>query len=466
MSSLEVAGELAKALGTEVQCLTMRQTNDKQTAVIDAICLFTGQTPHDAAQTLRRLLERHPELKSRMAHFKFPGRGQRDTIVTDLATLYEILMLLPGRMAAQSRRQAAQLMIRYLGGDLTLIAEVEENRKLQERLAAEDPNHPLRQFGVAVEATMDLEPTEVIHPEDSETDPKGDFLYGMRVPGEPTVLKVGRTHDITKRERALSCGQVQPFRATLVFPGAGPLEKHVHRRLQGHQVQNEVFRITPQMLKDAVKIARKDYDREQYMEELRAQMSPSDSVDDAEEREPTSNKRRRLAEDLEIERQRVALEHTKAMNALELEERRMSLQEREADLKAQATRLAMEIEERRARLQMEIQDRATHLSETKPPVDKSPLTDEPTTTAMTSGPDHHKNAQNMDEMTRLLGPFELVRIHADATPKGSLQYRHRMERAQMPRRQYNAALRSLGFEIERGNHHVLVKKDGLCVRLL
>jgi hypothetical protein len=389
-------------------------------------------------------------------------------------------------MAAQSRRQAAQLMIRYLGGDLSLIEEIEGNRQLQERLATEDPTNPLRIFGVAVEAAMDLEPTEVIQPEDSEADPKGDFLYGMRVPGEPTVLKVGRTQDITKRERTLSCGQVQPFRATLVFPGAGPLEKHVHRRLRGHQVQNEVFRITPQMLKETVKFARIDYEREQYMEELRAQMSPSDSVDDVEEREPTSNKRRRLAEDLEIERQQVALEHTKATNALELderkmsleernmsleernmslEERKMSLQERKMSLREREVHLTMEIEERNARPQMEIQDRVTHLSETKQPVDTSMLTDEPTTTATTGEPDHHNSPQTTDEATRLLGPFELVRSRADATPKGSLQYQHRMDGVHMSRRQYNTALRNLGFEIAHGNHHALVKKDGLCVKL-
>jgi len=41
--------------------------------------------------------------------------------------------------------------VRYLGGDETLAVEVAENRGAQKRLAAENPDHPARIFGEAVE---------------------------------------------------------------------------------------------------------------------------------------------------------------------------------------------------------------------------------------------------------------------------------------------------------------------------
>ena len=46
----------------------------------------------------------------------------------------ELVLLLPGRYAAQVRRQAAELLVRYLGGDLRIIQEVCVLRGLQEEL--------------------------------------------------------------------------------------------------------------------------------------------------------------------------------------------------------------------------------------------------------------------------------------------------------------------------------------------
>ena len=44
--------------------------------------------------------------------------------MTDLRGAVELTFLLPGRHATQVRRQAADLLCRYLGGDLALVDEV------------------------------------------------------------------------------------------------------------------------------------------------------------------------------------------------------------------------------------------------------------------------------------------------------------------------------------------------------
>ena len=64
-------------------------------------------------------------------------------------------MLLGGRQAARVRRQAAELLVRYLGGDLSLVDEVCRIRGLQEEMAAQAPDNPRRIFGEAVEAAGD-----------------------------------------------------------------------------------------------------------------------------------------------------------------------------------------------------------------------------------------------------------------------------------------------------------------------
>ena len=72
--------------------------------------------------------------------------------MTDARGIVEIIMLLPGTQAARIRRQAAELMVRYMGGDLSLVDEVCTIRGFQEELAIKAPKDPRRIFGEVVEA--------------------------------------------------------------------------------------------------------------------------------------------------------------------------------------------------------------------------------------------------------------------------------------------------------------------------
>ena len=67
------------------------------------------------------------------------------------------MLLLPGRVAARVRRQAAELLCRYLGGDISPVDEVCALRGLQEELAVRAPEDPARAFGEAVEAAPPAE---------------------------------------------------------------------------------------------------------------------------------------------------------------------------------------------------------------------------------------------------------------------------------------------------------------------
>ena len=67
-------------------------------------------------------------------------------------------MLLPGHTAARVRRQAAELLCRWLGGDLAIIDEVCALRGFQEELAIRAPEDPRRLFGEVVEASSSSGP--------------------------------------------------------------------------------------------------------------------------------------------------------------------------------------------------------------------------------------------------------------------------------------------------------------------
>ena len=66
------------------------------------------------------------------------------------AEMVEIVWQLPG--TAEFRRNCAQTVVRYLGGDETLVDEIRRNRAAQEHLARDNPTHTARVFGEAVEA--------------------------------------------------------------------------------------------------------------------------------------------------------------------------------------------------------------------------------------------------------------------------------------------------------------------------
>ena len=102
-------------------------TPENMPSLVDVGAILTGNSTHDVAQILRRMFVANLELGTKCSQVSFGGRGgNRDSLVpNNLTTLIEIIFLLPGRAAAKVRLAAAQLFVRYLGGDLSLIGELE-----------------------------------------------------------------------------------------------------------------------------------------------------------------------------------------------------------------------------------------------------------------------------------------------------------------------------------------------------
>ena len=149
----DVPTQLAALLGREIFRIRKTDETPPRISAVDVVQAITGKTKNNAGNSLDCVKERYPEVSRNLRNFRFPGRGQRDTPVVDVRGIVEIVMLLPGRHAARVRRQAAELLCRYLGGDLALVDEVCRNRGFQEQLAVQAPEDPRRLFGEVVEAT-------------------------------------------------------------------------------------------------------------------------------------------------------------------------------------------------------------------------------------------------------------------------------------------------------------------------
>ena len=133
----------------------IRKTEDGKVSVVDVIAQIKKCTGNYAAKTYRRLLdeERVPTCELRdIQKGTICPRHKRSAYNTPIATaaeITEIVWQLPG--TSEFRKNCAKVCVRYLGGDETLVEEVRMNRRLQEQLREEAPDHPARLFGEAVE---------------------------------------------------------------------------------------------------------------------------------------------------------------------------------------------------------------------------------------------------------------------------------------------------------------------------
>lgn len=90
---------------------------------------FTGLSVDEVGKTWERIKMQFPDVDARVEDFQFPGRGQRFTPVADTSTLVEIAWLCPGKAAKEFRRKGAVTLCRALGGDLTLVDEIEARHR-------------------------------------------------------------------------------------------------------------------------------------------------------------------------------------------------------------------------------------------------------------------------------------------------------------------------------------------------
>ena len=122
----------------------------KKVSVFDVIKVVTGNVnPRRTWEDIRPMLFQVVPERANLFYFKFPGKGQRETPVVGAKGLVTIMNLLQGERAARFRAAEADVLVRYLGGDLTLIGEVQGINETQRQLPAD---HPARIFGEHVEA--------------------------------------------------------------------------------------------------------------------------------------------------------------------------------------------------------------------------------------------------------------------------------------------------------------------------
>lgn len=115
---------LGISLGSEDFGGQVRITPDGRVSVYDGIGYVTGHK--NPRQVWNDLADRISVFVQKTDKYKFPGRGgaARPTPVATLEVFLEILVTLPGQMAAMIREKAVRTLVRAMQGDLTLVEEI------------------------------------------------------------------------------------------------------------------------------------------------------------------------------------------------------------------------------------------------------------------------------------------------------------------------------------------------------
>ena len=76
----DIQQQLSVLLGKQLRHAIRKTDEDPpRISAIDIAIVLTGKSHHDAAQDFRRIVEQYPEVGTNFSHFRFKGRGKRDT---------------------------------------------------------------------------------------------------------------------------------------------------------------------------------------------------------------------------------------------------------------------------------------------------------------------------------------------------------------------------------------------------
>ena len=176
------------------------------------------------------------ELMSLCKFLKFPGRGQRETPTMTRAGLHRLLCLIDTTRAAVAvRAEAFGLLERYLSGDASLGAEVEQNRAMGKAKS-------YAKFAEVVRKRM----RDNDDNNDDDTDTAG-YVYATKSAAFPGLLKIGKTEHMGRRLSSLNTGCAPAPHVVVAL--APSLDRHrdeqlAHAFFAEHRREGEFFAVS------------------------------------------------------------------------------------------------------------------------------------------------------------------------------------------------------------------------------
>jgi hypothetical protein len=128
----------------------VRVTDDGLIYAVDLVMVMTGLSRDDSGKTIRRLPDEiFPS--DRLSERNLPGKGNAHTKLATFQHAIELVMVLPGKIAKETRTKFADVITRYYAGDGSLVLEIKANA------ASNNPINVLARAALVEESSEELE---------------------------------------------------------------------------------------------------------------------------------------------------------------------------------------------------------------------------------------------------------------------------------------------------------------------
>ena len=205
---------------------------------VDAVELamrLTGKSRKIAGNALRDL---KPNLfdASKFMVIKLPGKGNLSTKTLDCSDAMDLVMVLPGNASKVIRKKFADIIVRYLDGDITMCAEIKKNRDM----------------GRSASYTNFIQDTMKQIMEEQEQEQTGhlptiSYIYASKSAAFPGLIKIGKTQDVAQRLSQLNTGCAPAPHSVVVVAATFDKdrdEKEAHQHFAAFRREGEFFEVS------------------------------------------------------------------------------------------------------------------------------------------------------------------------------------------------------------------------------
>jgi hypothetical protein len=213
---------------------SVRVTEDMMLYAVDLVMTATSKPRDEAGMVIRRIPEKtFPSEK--FATRSLPGKGNGKTKLLNFHDAIELIMVLPGKISKIYRKQMANIITRYLDGDLNLVTEIATNRRIGK-----------------IQSYSRFAQHVLFNVEKEEKPATFGYVYAFASPAFPGLIKIGRSIDVERRRSQLNTGCAPaPLVVIATAPSFDNLrdEKLAHEHFAALRNAGEFFQLSEENTK-------------------------------------------------------------------------------------------------------------------------------------------------------------------------------------------------------------------------
>lgn len=231
-----------------------------------------GNSGASARTEFKRMIKEGGRFKDQIlalcTKMKFPGKGQRETPCMTVEGLLVLSHCLGDRISQAFKDETLSVLQRYLDGDTTMHAEIDENLRLGKRKSYE-------KFAGKV-----AKRAQTNHDTASQEMPPVSYVYGTKSEAFPDLIKIGRAANLPARLSSMNTGCAPlPHVILAAAPTFDSVrdEALAHAHFSSARMQGEFFCVSVEDVRAFFTntiTARYQLELQQHIASLQGQFSP------------------------------------------------------------------------------------------------------------------------------------------------------------------------------------------------